>query len=111
MNKTVCVLGTNYIVKEDSPVDNQKLAAAGDGYCDTSEKIIVIDSMKEKDPLNKGNLEEYKKTVTRHEIVHAFLYESGLDACCEWARSEEMVDWVAIQCPKLLQAFSGAGAM
>lgn len=37
-------------------------------------------------------------------IIHAFLHESGLDVC-SWAHNEEMVDWLAIQFPKLYEAF------
>lgn len=42
----------------------------------------------------------YQKKVLRHEIVHAFLYESGLwqnayGSKC-WAKNEEMIDWMAI---------------
>jgi hypothetical protein len=41
----------------------------------------------------------------RHEILHAFLYESGLrensNKVYAWAENEEMVDWIAIQFPKI----------
>jgi hypothetical protein len=40
----------------------------------------------------------------RHELIHAFLFESGLD-CCSWADKEEIVDWIAIQFPKLQNVF------
>ena len=53
---------------------------------------------------SKENLEEYKNKIKRHEIIHAFLYESGLASSCDWA-CEEMVDWLAIQAPKLFKEF------
>lgn len=31
-------------------------------------------------------------------------YEAGLEVC-SWAHNEEMVDWLAIQFPKLYEAF------
>lgn len=41
----------------------------------------------------------------RHEIVHAYLFESGLTECSgavnSWAINEEMVDWIASQFPKM----------
>lgn len=41
----------------------------------------------------------------RHEIVHAYLYESGLAenslSVANWATNEEMVDWIARQFPKI----------
>ena len=50
-------------------------------------------------------LEHYKKRTIRHEITHAILFESGLDHNTEWARNEEIVDFIAIQFPKLLEIF------
>ena len=58
----------------------------------------------------KKNLPEYKKAVIRHELTHAFLFESGLDTC-SWAQNEEMVDWIALQFPKLLQVFKEADCL
>ena len=41
----------------------------------------------------------------RHEIVHAYLFESGLAECSSnitsLAQNEEMVDWIARQIPKM----------
>lgn len=107
--KKINVLGTVYTMCEVAPAEDAKLEG-NDGYTDTSTKVIVVDSMQENDPKNKGNLPEYKKAVKRHELVHAFLYESGLDAC-SWAPNEELVDWIAIQAPKLLKAFNDADAL
>ena len=47
----------------------------------------------------------------RHEIIHAFLFESGLAENSEWAQNEEMVDFFAIQFPKLMEAFKNADAI
>lgn len=56
-----------------------------------------------------------RKEVLRHEIVHAFLAESGLQADTSkaraWAMNEEMVDWIARQGPKIFQTFREADAM
>lgn len=45
----------------------------------------------------------------RHEVIHAFLFESGLaensNISDAWAVNEEMVDWLAIQAPKIFKAF------
>lgn len=75
-----------------------------DGYCDTSSKDMIVDEMKEFKQGMKINMLFYKDQVKRHEIIHGFLYESGLDTCCDWV-CEEMVDWLAIQFPKLQKAF------
>lgn len=108
--RKVSVLGTEYTLIEDNDTNNQRLAAAGDGYCDTSIKECVVDEMIATTPTAKADLQSYKKSVIRHELIHAFLYESGLDAC-SWAKEEEMVDWLAIQSPKLMQVFVEVGAL
>ena len=40
-----------------------------------------------------------------------FLFESGLAENSEWAQNEEMVDFFAIQFPKLMEAFKNADAI
>lgn len=88
-----------------------------DGYCDQSTREIIVDDMeKYQEQLgSKADLPNYRKQVTRHEIIHAFLFESGLDICSvkaeSWATNEEMVDWIAIQMPKIIAAMEKAGAL
>ena len=98
----VNVLGTHYMIKESNKVDDQNLER-GDGYCDHSTKTIVIDTFQDS-PGSLDNLDEYKKHVIRHELIHAFLFESGLGAE-SWGTNEEIVDWIAYQFPKLQKAF------
>lgn len=78
------------------------------GYFDSSKEWIVCKIL-EPDERSLEDLERYQKEVLRHEIIHAFLYESGLDACSgpseNWASNEEMVDWFAIQSPKIFKVF------
>lgn len=94
----VSVLGVDYrIIFEDMPNDNY------DGRCDFTAKEIRIACMKEHDCADK---KIHMEKVIRHEIVHAFLYESGLDVNSDWARNEELVDWIALQFYKLGAAFA-----
>ena len=99
----VNVLGTEYNLIESNEANDERLKGK-DGYCDTTTKECVVDEMQGTGPDMKKNLQEYKKAVKRHELIHAFLHESGLDIC-SWAENEEMVDWIAIQFPKMLKAF------
>jgi len=116
----VNVLGTEYTIEirkvsEDEYLKNNKLS----GYCEEDTKLIVIADMSEKEFF--GNLSEkaqevYRKQTMRHELTHAFLNESGLSAsasvpACAWAKYEEMVDWIAIQFPKMLRAFEEVGCL
>ena len=105
----VKVLGTVYDLQE-IPKKDDPVLANNDGYCDTSVKKAIVDEMKESEPGMKENLPYYQKQVKRHEIIHAFLFESGLDTCCSWA-CEEMVDWLSIQFPKMKRAFEEVGCL
>lgn len=103
------ILGIEYTLTEATESTDPALVGK-DGYCDTSTKMCVVDKMNNNSPDAKKNLPEYKKSVKRHELIHAFLYESGLDVC-SWANNEETIDWLAIQFPKLLKAFKAADAL
>nr|WP_314465591.1 hypothetical protein [uncultured Clostridium sp.] len=108
---TVNILGTQYsiliIEKEDYRYDRE-----ADGWCDPSVKELLVFNYKQSAESVK-DLVSYQKRVIRHEIVHAFFYESGLwqnaySSKC-WAKNEEMIDWIAIQSPKLQKAYEEAG--
>lgn len=106
----VSILGVEYSVTESNEGKDKALQGK-DGYCDTSTKECVIDEMAYTDPNQKKNMQEYKNQVIRHELIHAFLHESGLDVCSDWAKNEEMVDWIAIQFPKMCKAFKDIDAL
>jgi len=80
------------------------------GLCDFSSKKIVVDDFSaiEKEATTIENIKEFINKVIRHEIIHAYLIESGLGDCCSWAVNEEMVDWIAKQFPKMLKTFKQA---
>ena len=107
----VHILGVEYSVKEQSEGENELLKDC-DGYCDWTTKEIVVER---EITGTLGNMEKYIHKVLRHEIVHAFLFESGLAECSgdadAWARSETMVDWVARQGEKIYNAWREAGAI
>lgn len=107
------ILGTKYKVIFASEKERPYLNEA-DGYMDHSTKEIIIGKF-EKGPMSIEDLESYTKKVLRHEIIHAFLYESGLwnnsGNVEAWAQSEEITDWMAIQFPKILQTFKKAKAI
>ena len=105
------ILGSEWTIVERSEKEDQNLENA-DGYCDWTTRTIVI----EREMVgNLGDMESYIRKVKRHEIVHAFLQESGLSECSAaaeaWANNEEMVDWIARLGPKLYEAWNAAGAL
>lgn len=98
------VLGAEWTLIESTQAEDKNLNGV-DGYCDSSIKECVVEKMEATGELRqKKNLPEYKNAVIRHEIIHAFLHESGLDTC-SWATNEEMIDWIAMQFPMMLQTF------
>jgi len=109
MKKKINILGVNYKIYDANEEKEVRLKTNW-GFCDFHAKEIYIrdDIDKETDETCK-NLKDFKNKVLRHEIIHAFLYESGLRENTlkleAWAENEEMVDWIAIQFPKLLKIF------
>lgn len=106
------VLGTEYTLAVCSEEEEPRLKGI-DGFCDDSTKELFVESYADSqdDPRAKANLEVQRRKVKRHEIIHAFLFESGLAENSEWAQNEEMVDFFAIQFLKLLEAFREADAL
>ena len=103
----VNILGTEYEIFLDVDPDLDKKLEQMNGYMDFSIKKIVVAKF-ETDRDSIENPKYFLKKVLRHELTHAFLYESGLweNSNAEaWAQSEEMTDWIAVQFPKLLKAF------
>lgn len=115
---TVSVLGTEYTInfKSDEEVCAEMNVEIGEcgGYCSYPSKEIVIGKL-DKCVGSEEEKETTRKTNIRHEIVHAFLSESGLsynsNGTDAWAKNEEMVDWISIQGPKIYKAWKEAGAV
>ena len=101
------ILGTEYKVEYRKHGDDENLQNC-DGYIDTSIKLIVVEDI-QPEAGNKKDLKSYQKQVLRHEVIHAYLFESGLDVNCtvngSWATNEEVVDWFAIQSPKIFKTY------
>lgn len=110
---TVNILGTEYGVYLDVEMDNDELLKQCTGYCDKTTKRIIIGNM---EGCNLGDEAEFRKYCLRHEIVHAFLFESGIAADTVWdiegqEHPEHMVEWIAMQFPKMIKAFQAVGAL
>lgn len=107
---TVNICGTEYTIRF-IPEEEDDILKDYDGYCDETVKEVVVKKYKRGEPGSKKNLEFQEQKNKRHEIIHAFLFESGLAENSEWAQNEEMVDWIAKQGPKLIKAWQEAGAL
>ena len=60
------------------PTESDERLNACDGFVDKTERLIVVDDMTTCKQFELGNKAEYVKQSIRHEIVHAFMMESGL---------------------------------
>lgn len=118
--QTVSILGATYTIAVKKYGEDEVFARRSiDGYCDSFTRQIVVCDMS----TYKGwehelpeTAEAAQKETLRHEIVHAFFNESGLadsSSAVEgaWAKNEEMVDWIALQGPKLYAAWQEAGCL
>lgn len=114
MKNSVNILGTKYSIEihkisEDTQLEENSWA----GYCDEDAKRIVLADLDEEKYFafqTEKDKNTYAKKTLRHEILHAFLNESGLsDSSLKynagWAKNEEMVDWFAIQYPKIASIY------
>lgn len=108
--KRINVLGTLYRVDMVPESEDPKLEDM-DGYMDPSIKRIVVADVKQRpaDKESVHNMEWFQKNIVRHELIHAFITESGLEDAF-W-HNEDMVRWLAYMFPRLLEAFNEAGAM
>ena len=100
----VNVLGTVYKIKYIPSLDGRG------GETDFYTKEIRISEQEDVPAEYKtDNLKEMQRHVLRHELIHAFLFESGMDQSSAaheaWAVNEEMIDWMAIQMPKIMAAY------
>lgn len=96
----VNVLGTEYTIKRVDAGEDEYMEKMSFGGYKEPEAII----------------KDREKETLRHELIHAFLNESGLQHNSHipemaWAKNEEMVDWFAIQIPKIIKAFKEVGCI
>ena len=96
----VSILGTEYEIIEQTEEQNHKLRN-NNGLCEIYSHRIILNADIQEDELTYENFQEFKNRVLRHEIIHAFFAESGLRGNSEYAENEELVDWIAIQLPKI----------
>lgn len=103
----VSVLGTEYLI-EPRELKEENI----DGFTDTSCKLIVIRSDNEN---GMGDFKALQKKQLRHEIIHAFMAESGLQSNWQhleqFGHDETTVDWFAIQSPKIFKVYSELGIL
>lgn len=109
------ILGTHYMIRLRTPEQDKTLKECS-GYCDHTTHEIVIEAQTEKSYDCVKEYPAYQRRVLRHEIIHAFLFESGLGGDATYQQDGEthpelIVDWFARQAPKIYAAYQAAGAL
>lgn len=104
LDTTVEILGAMWAVRICTEEEEPLLKDLG-GFTDWTERSICIHDVPRDNEL--GNPLEHIKKIIRHEVVHAFMFESGLAENWEhreMGQEEQTVDWIAIQMPKIEKA-------
>lgn len=116
----VKILGVDYTIIRKKYDEEEAFARRSiDGYCNGITKQIVhcdMSTYKGWENEDKATCERSECQTLRHEIVHAFFNESGLADSSfaydgPWAKNEEMIDWFALQGPKIYAAWEAAGVL
>ena len=105
-DKTVNILGTEYKVVIDESLEKTEF----DGLHNTYSKQVSVrkvDDMLADEPDIEQKQRRFEE-VMRHEVMHAFFIESGLTDYC---LNEQLVDWFAIQSPKIFKVFKELGVI
>lgn len=93
--KIIFILGEMWKINFDVKIDDDF-----DAQTNPHERVINIS-----DDIADG---VDAKRIIRHEIIHAFMFESGLGFNFEhkpFGQDETMIDWFAIQYPKIKKIF------
>lgn len=109
MKFTINVLGREWKVLVIKPEEDERLSDC-DGFTDWTALQIVIGDRREESTLEYPL--GYLFKVLRHEIVHAFMFESGLGENWEHSsgQDEMIVDWIAMQIHKIENVCNDAEA-
>ena len=106
MRLRINVLGTEYTVRRDT---EECRKYGGDGLQDRFKKEIIL--MRNADLMDGCDDEEvratYERQVIRHELIHAFMFESGMD---KYGQDEDLVQMLAVLWPRINEAMEKMGA-
>ena len=96
--KKANILGTEYEITHD--LENEER----DGECAIYNKHIKIRPLEKllEEECTDEERKAREKEVMRHELFHALFHEAG---AMEWCCDERLVDFMAMQSPKIFKVF------
>lgn len=98
----VNILGSEWTVRSATETEEPRLENKN-GFTDWTARLICLERELQGDI---GSMETYMNKVIRHELIHAFMDESGFGDCFEhkdFGQEETVVDWFAYQMPKIME--------
>ena len=100
----VDILGEQYKLMEIEDKRFDEFDA--DGFCEWwAKELHIKKGIDEHEPGSMLNLKDYRANTIKHEIVHAFMFESGMQ---NYERDEMLVEWVARNLEKMMNAYNQA---
>ena len=105
----VNILGAEWMYEHIAYEEDETPVSDVGGYCDfTARRIVVYKPPKD---ATVRNTEVASHETARHEVIHAYLYESGLGEEIHGVRGhdEQFIDWFAKQYPKMKKTFEELG--
>ena len=110
MKDAVSILGQEYKLLKGNETQYPVLKDAN-GYVDLYAKKIIIDETFTTPGSNfKSECPDLALNhIYRHEIIHAFFSESGINYNLSTDEEESLVDWIALQFPKMRRVFAELG--
>lgn len=116
---SINILGTEYTIEKHKLKEDNELNGLG-GYCKYMLPMIVIGdytTYPEMEDASEEQMNAFERSTLRHEILHAFFNESGIGQnafasdSIPWSQNEEMIDWFAIQSPKIFDVYKKVGCI
>lgn len=101
MQESVNILGAEYRIL----IDEEMHRTERDG---AKRRYLHEISLRPKSDMLDSEATDYERAlrfneVGRHEILHAFFDESGLEG---YSEDEQLINWLAVQSPKIFKIFA-----
>jgi len=101
------ILGTEYTIERRNELEDPAMVGAR-GYIDRTSKRIALGDFQRTQALDYDDVATEEAGTIRHELIHAFFFESGLE---EYGGDETLVQWIAMQLPKINKAIEEANEL
>lgn len=109
-NRKVNICGVDWTIRI-VPADDDRLknSIEANGVCESyTKEVFVRDYTEQNDPKQYLNIEMYVKKVIRHELIHAFFFETAHQSIYE---DETITETLAQTLPKLAKIMEEADLM